>query len=121
MANVERIGQTDCSFSKANAGAEKSWHVCCVALAMAITLHNYPQLDVFDELLDARLKPRPAARILFEYLDRLGAPELVARRESVDAAIMAMGITFTVYSDADRKSTRLNSSHRYISRMPSSA
>lgn len=67
---------------------------------MSVKLHNYPQPEVFDELLDAQLKPRPAARILFEYLDRLGAPELVARRESVDAAIMAMGITFTVYSDA---------------------
>jgi uncharacterized circularly permuted ATP-grasp superfamily protein len=67
---------------------------------MSVKLHNYPQPDIYDELLDAQLQPRPAARVLFEYLDRLGAPELVARRESVDAAIMAMGITFTVYSDA---------------------
>ena len=31
------------------------------------------------------------------------------------------GATFTVIGEADRKSTRLNSSHRNTSRMPSSA
>ena len=67
---------------------------------MTIALHNYPQPDCFDELLDERLQPRPAARVLFDYVNRLGVAELTARRESVDAAIMAMGITFTVYSDA---------------------
>jgi uncharacterized circularly permuted ATP-grasp superfamily protein len=67
---------------------------------MSIELSRYPQADSFDELLDAQLRPRPAARALFQYLDRLGAHELTGRRESVDAAIMAMGITFTVYSDA---------------------
>lgn len=67
---------------------------------MNIELQNYPQSGVWDEMLDSASLPRPAARALFEYLDRLGPAELAARRESVDAAIMAMGITFTVYSDA---------------------
>jgi uncharacterized circularly permuted ATP-grasp superfamily protein len=67
---------------------------------MRIELANYPVPGAWDELLDAEARPRPAARVLFEYLDRLGAAELQARRASVDAAIMAMGITFTVYSDA---------------------
>jgi uncharacterized circularly permuted ATP-grasp superfamily protein len=67
---------------------------------MGIELHNYPLAGIYDELLDEALQPRPAARALFDYVNRLGAAELVARRESVDAAIMAMGITFTVYSDA---------------------
>lgn len=67
---------------------------------MSIELANYPQPGAWDELLDANLRPRPAARLLLEYLDRLGGAELQARRASVDAAIMAMGITFTVYSDA---------------------
>ncbi|MDP1525537.1 MAG: circularly permuted type 2 ATP-grasp protein [Rhodocyclaceae bacterium] len=67
---------------------------------MSLELHNYPQPDTYDELLDERQQPRPAARVLFDYVNRLGAKELAARRESVDAAIMAMGITFTVYSDA---------------------
>lgn len=81
--------------SKNGAGTFAALH-----FPMSVKLHNYPQAGTYDELLDAQLKPRPSARVLFDYLDRLGAPELVARRESVDAAIMAMGITFTVYSDA---------------------
>jgi uncharacterized circularly permuted ATP-grasp superfamily protein len=67
---------------------------------MGIELINYPQPGIYDELLDACGRPRPAARALVDYVNRLGAAELVARRERVDAAIMAMGITFTVYSDA---------------------
>jgi uncharacterized circularly permuted ATP-grasp superfamily protein len=67
---------------------------------MSIELINYPQAGCYDELLDEHVRPRPAARALFDYVNSLGAKELVARRESVDAAIMAMGITFTVYSDA---------------------
>jgi uncharacterized circularly permuted ATP-grasp superfamily protein len=67
---------------------------------MSVELAHYPQPATYDELIDERLQPRPAARALFGYLNSLGADELVARRESVDAAIMAMGITFTVYSDA---------------------
>ena len=67
---------------------------------MAIQLINYPQPATYDELLDAEQRPRPAARALFDYVNRLGVAELMARRASVDAAIMAMGITFTVYSDA---------------------
>jgi uncharacterized circularly permuted ATP-grasp superfamily protein len=67
---------------------------------MPIELLNYPQPNTYDELIDEKLQPRLAARTLFDYLGRLGTPELMARRESVDAAIMAMGITFTVYSDA---------------------
>jgi uncharacterized circularly permuted ATP-grasp superfamily protein len=65
-----------------------------------IELIDYPQPGIYDELLDDDLCPRPAARALFDYVNRLGAQELVARREAVDAAIMAMGITFTVYSEA---------------------
>ncbi|MBA3031978.1 MAG: circularly permuted type 2 ATP-grasp protein [Gammaproteobacteria bacterium] len=67
---------------------------------MPIKLHGYPQPEAYDELLDAKQQPRPAARVLFDYVNRLGTAELMARRASVDAAIMAMGITFTVYSDA---------------------
>ncbi len=67
---------------------------------MPLELVNYPQPNTYDELIDDQQQPRPAARMLFSYLDRLGTAELMARRASVDAAIMAMGITFTVYSDA---------------------
>jgi uncharacterized circularly permuted ATP-grasp superfamily protein len=61
---------------------------------------NYETGEFFDELIDADGQPRPAARALCEYLSHLGPEELEARRGAVDAAIMAMGITFTVYSDA---------------------
>lgn len=60
----------------------------------------YAANAAYDESLDASGAPRPAARTVIEHLAALGAEELEARRQAVDAAIMAMGITFTVYSDA---------------------
>ena len=65
-----------------------------------IELIDYPQPGIYDDLLDDDLRPRQAARALFDYVNHLGYAELVARREAVDAAIMAMGITFTVYGEA---------------------
>ncbi|WP_232013136.1 circularly permuted type 2 ATP-grasp protein [Ferriphaselus amnicola] len=50
--------------------------------------------------MNSDLKPRPAAQPLFDYLDTLDKNELAARRQAVDATIMAMGITFTIYSEA---------------------
>lgn len=70
------------------------------AMPNPVPIRGYPQSGIYDELLGADLQPRPAARILFDYLNSLGATELMARRSAVDAAIMAMGITFTVYSEA---------------------
>ena len=67
---------------------------------MKIAHDEYQKNQAYDELLDAECQPRPAARALFEYLDSLPPSELEARRQSVDAAIMTMGITFTVYSEA---------------------
>jgi uncharacterized circularly permuted ATP-grasp superfamily protein len=55
--------------------------------------------DAYDELIAPDGRPRPAARSLFQYLASLEPSVLAARRDAVDAAIMAMGITFTVYSD----------------------
>ncbi len=67
---------------------------------MRLTLPEYSNNAAFDELLDEQLCPRAAARPLFDYLTTLDAKELAARREAVDATIMAMGITFTIYSEA---------------------
>ncbi len=64
-----------------------------------MNIKNYPLDGFYDELIDAGHKPRPAATALFEYLARFSAAELNARRAEVDAAIMTMGITFTIYSD----------------------
>jgi uncharacterized circularly permuted ATP-grasp superfamily protein len=67
---------------------------------MKISADEYRENHAYDELLDADCQPRPAARALFDYLDSLTPGELETRRQSVDAAIMTMGITFTVYSEA---------------------
>ncbi|HRH79435.1 MAG TPA: circularly permuted type 2 ATP-grasp protein [Thiobacillaceae bacterium] len=67
---------------------------------MRIELRNYSDNPAYDELVDADGQPRPAARVLFRHIDGLDAGELEARRQAVEAAIMTMGITFTVYSDA---------------------
>jgi len=67
---------------------------------MNLAASEYARNTAYDELLDAKLQPRPAAKPLFQYLESLEADELAARRKAVDATIMAMGITFTLYSDA---------------------
>lgn len=66
---------------------------------MKLKLDNYPAGNTFDELIDASGKPRPAARTIIEHLTRLDIADIRSRHEAVDAAIMTMGITFTIYSD----------------------
>jgi len=66
---------------------------------MEINTAAYAANPAYDELLDADCRPRDAARPLFDFIDALSPETLEARRQAVDAAIMAMGITFTVYSD----------------------
>ncbi len=67
---------------------------------MSLVERPYPASEFFDELIDADGRPRPAARALFEHLGALDASAQEARRQAVNAAIMTMGITFTVYSEA---------------------
>ncbi len=67
---------------------------------MEISLTEYQAQTAYDELLDAKLHPRGAAKPLFDYLNSLDTDELLARRQAVEATIMAMGITFTIYSEA---------------------
>lgn len=67
---------------------------------MEISLSEYKNITAYDELFDANLRPRSAAQPLFDYLNSLDANELLARRQAVEANIMAMGITFTIYSEA---------------------
>ncbi len=67
---------------------------------MQIELRHYTENAAFDELLDSHGQPRPAAQVLFRHLNELDPNELETRRQAVEAAIMTMGITFTVYSDA---------------------
>jgi uncharacterized circularly permuted ATP-grasp superfamily protein len=58
-----------------------------------------PLTGAWDELLDADGTPRPAAAQLVHHLRALGTAELQARQDLADLDILAMGITFTVYSD----------------------
>ncbi len=67
---------------------------------MEIAASEYAGNTAYDELLDQNLLPRSAAQPLFDYLNSLDENELVARRQAVDATIMAMGITFTIYSES---------------------
>jgi uncharacterized circularly permuted ATP-grasp superfamily protein len=67
---------------------------------MATWTNEYPAESFYDELVTPQGQPRPAAQQLFRHLEGLSATELEQRRQAVDAAIMATGITFTVYSDA---------------------
>ncbi|MDP2028857.1 MAG: circularly permuted type 2 ATP-grasp protein [Thiobacillus sp.] len=67
---------------------------------MKIDCGHYPLMGGYDELLEAPGKPRPGAEALCEFFSGLAGDELDARHRAVDAAIMAAGITFTVYSEA---------------------
>jgi uncharacterized circularly permuted ATP-grasp superfamily protein len=64
-----------------------------------LPLVGYQDNAAYDELIGRDGKPRPAAKPLFDYLASLKPDDLEARRDAVNAAIMTMGITFTVYSD----------------------
>jgi uncharacterized circularly permuted ATP-grasp superfamily protein len=62
---------------------------------------DYPKTAGYDELIAATGDPRPAARALCAHLEALSDEAIRARREAVTRAIVSMGITFTVYSEAD--------------------
>lgn len=67
---------------------------------MRIDRPDYPLGDNYDELLAAPGRPRPAALALARFFADLSEEELRYRRAAAEAAIMASGITFTVYSEA---------------------
>jgi uncharacterized circularly permuted ATP-grasp superfamily protein len=56
-------------------------------------------VGAWDELIDGDGQPRPSAAKLVEHLRRITVGELKARQDAADLDILAMGITFTVYSD----------------------
>jgi uncharacterized circularly permuted ATP-grasp superfamily protein len=67
---------------------------------MELICKDYRLTDAYDELIGTDRRPRPAAKPLFDYLGSVDTSVLEGRRAAVDATIMTMGITFTVYSDA---------------------
>jgi uncharacterized circularly permuted ATP-grasp superfamily protein len=61
---------------------------------------NYAsQRGFWDEMIDQRGRPRDACAGVLGYFSRLGG-KVLERQKAADLAIRAMGITFTVYSDA---------------------
>ncbi len=66
---------------------------------MKLDFSSYRSHGFYDELIDAQGLPRPWAATLVDHLSSLDAAELNRHRAAVDAAIITMGITFTVYSD----------------------
>jgi uncharacterized circularly permuted ATP-grasp superfamily protein len=67
---------------------------------MHLDWNSYDPGRFYDELMAQANQPRAAGYAVTRYLRRLGFAELEARRAAADAAILALGISFTVYSDA---------------------
>ena len=66
---------------------------------MAIRWGAYRTKGLYDELIRAAGKPRPAAVRLCEYLKLLTDAEIEERKQAAEAAIRVMGVTFRVYSE----------------------
>jgi uncharacterized circularly permuted ATP-grasp superfamily protein len=60
---------------------------------------NYPANKAYDEMIHANGYPHPLCATLAQYLQTLGVEALKGHRSAADAAILEMGITFTVYSE----------------------
>jgi len=67
--------------------------------SMTISWKNYPVNGFYDELIDFDGNPRAGAGLLLRHLDGMTEEELQERKAAADAAILGMGITFTVYSE----------------------
>jgi uncharacterized circularly permuted ATP-grasp superfamily protein len=68
---------------------------------MRIDWKQYDPGDLYDELIGAAGQPRPAARVLANYLKSLSDQQLARRQRAAELAIAEMGITFTVYSEGE--------------------
>ena len=68
---------------------------------MTIRWRDYKIQGFHDELIRSTGRPRPWARRLCKYFSALSDDELRNRQAASEAAIRAMGITFTVYSEKE--------------------
>jgi uncharacterized circularly permuted ATP-grasp superfamily protein len=68
---------------------------------MSISWRRYPTKGLFDEAIRSAGRARPIAAQLTRYLASLAPPELAALQAAVEMSIKEMGITFTVYSEAE--------------------
>ncbi|HEY9622316.1 MAG TPA: circularly permuted type 2 ATP-grasp protein [Crinalium sp.] len=60
---------------------------------------NYDPGDFFDELFEAKGKPRSEASLLVERIDTLSIEELQRRQQIAQNTLFRLGATFNVYSD----------------------
>lgn len=60
---------------------------------------HYQADKAYDEMMTAQGNARPLCSTLEQYLQTLDAEALRGRRSAADAAILEMGISFTVYSE----------------------
>ncbi len=60
---------------------------------------NYQAYKAYDEMITPVGDARPLCSTLGQHLQTLGTEALKGRRSAADAAILEMGITFTVYSE----------------------
>ncbi len=58
---------------------------------------GYQSEGFYDELIDEHGRPRPAARLLVEQIERLENGELLKRQSAAERALFRMGVTFSVY------------------------
>jgi uncharacterized circularly permuted ATP-grasp superfamily protein len=68
---------------------------------MTLSWKDYPTNGFFDELIAAGGTPRSGADLLLRHLDGMSEAELQERKAAAEAAILGMGITFTVYSESE--------------------
>lgn len=67
---------------------------------MQIDWKSYNPGAFYDELISSPGYPRKSGRILARYLSSLKSDDLQQRKAAAELAIKAMGISFTVYSEA---------------------
>ena len=66
---------------------------------MAIRWGAYRAKGLYDELIRAAGRSRPAAKQLCDHLRSLTDAEIEERKQAAEAAIRVMGVTFRVYSE----------------------
>ncbi|PSJ17798.1 circularly permuted type 2 ATP-grasp protein [Nitrosomonas supralitoralis] len=68
---------------------------------MAIRWGSYKVKNLYDEMLRASGRPRPAAKALCSYLRTLKDEDIEEYKLAAESAIHVMGVTFTVYTEEE--------------------
>lgn len=68
---------------------------------MTIRWRNYKVDGIYDEIMKGSGRPRAHARVLTRYLASLDENELASIQAAAELSIKEMGITFTVYTQAE--------------------